>query len=439
MSKCCCLPFLSLWLATPLLAQIPEGWSVAAETFSLTGLWAVPARGGSPPVPLTGLPPELVLTINVSRGANAVAIHPDGRVFAGNNGSQTGSAIAVHALRLNGLAVASSRRVQVGTSTSTTGAVTALAILPDGRCLVTANGLQAGSPMTRLAIVDIDAGSLTPLPITGAPSTNYNALTLNQAGTIAYFGTWVSTTSGQIWRVGVPAGGAATLVATLPHGITGLDVAADGRLVVVMNNATGGNSLGNVDPGTGAFTVIPGNGTHGAAVAVERASGALIVAGSTNTTQEVRLVENGVFTPLFTAFPGTLSGVDVQDSPRRYGVGTPLANTYAWHVAPNAGGVPFLGNATFALEVRATPGVPLASVGLFSTGRSLVSTLGVTILVEPSALITVGVPAAASASIPIPIPASPSLFGAVLHGQTLHVEAGGFAASDGVTFGLVMP
>ena len=432
--------FLTLLPLAPLAAQIPEGWIVVSSTSSIPGLHALPARGGSAPLPLANVPAELVLTVGLSRGANTVAIHPDGRVFAGNLGIATGSPIALHALQLNGLTVAASTRVQLGTSVSTTGSVNALAFLPDGRCLVAANGLQAGSAMQRLAIVDIDAGVVTPLSVTGAPATTYNAITVNDAGTLAWFGTFASTTSGQIWRVTLPTGGPAALVGSYGMGLSGLDVANDGRLVVSGLNAGVNPSAGFVDPNTGAFTPITGTSANTSAVAVERATGDVMLTSITNSTQEVRhAAASGPTTPLWTAFAGTVTGVDVQDSPRRYGVGTPLANTYRWQVAPNAGGVPFLGNTAFALTVVAQPAAPLLTVAAFAPTRAAVTALGVTILVDPLQAIVVAAPAALTADVPVPIPNDPALAGVVLHAQCLHLEAGGFAASDGVTFGPVVP
>ncbi len=430
---------LPLLLTGSLAAQIPEGAVVVASTSSLSGLSVLAPRGGSPAVPLQNVPAELVLTLGVSRGANAVTIHPDGRVLAGNLGINNGSPIAVHALTLSGLTISADSRVQVGTSSGTNGAVTALAMLPDGRCLVTANGLLPGGAMSRVAIVDVDSGAITPLSITGMPATIHNAVAVDAAGTWAWIGTFASTTSGQVYRVPLPNGGPATLIASFAYGISGLDVLPDGNLAVALLNTGTSPSLGVLDPDTGTFLPIPGTSANSSAVACERGSGDLMVLAITNSTQEVRHVHNGVFTMLHDFGVGTVAGVDVQDSPRRYGQGTALANSYQWRLTPSDHGVPFLGNAAFALESTASPGAPLLTLALVGLARAAIPALGVQFLVDPSGLITLPVPAATSALVPIPIPADPTLAGVVLQAQTLHLEAGGFATSDGVTFGPVVP
>lgn len=292
--------------------------------------------------------------------------------------------------------------------------------------------------MTRLAIVDVDSGTVTPLAPAGMPAANHNAVAVNDTGSVAWIGTFVSTTSGQIYRVPLP-NGPATLLATFAYGVSGLDVLPDGNLVVTLLNTGLTPSLGVVDANTGAFQPIPGTSANSAAVACERGSGDLMVLSITNSTQEVRHVSNGVFTMLHDFGLGTVAGIDVQDSPRRYGQGTPLANSYRWRLVPSATGVPFLGNAAFALESTSSPTAPLFTLALVATARASFTALAVQFLVDPNGVISFPVPAATSVMVPIPIPADPALAGVVLHAQMLHLEAGGFATSDGATFGPVLP
>jgi hypothetical protein len=75
---------------------------------------------------------------------------------------------------------------------------------------------------------------------------------------------------------------------------------------------------------------------------------------------------------------------------------------------------------------------------LLSPSRAMLPIRGITLLVDPQAAFSVPIPAGQSIAIPIPFPADPAPAGAVLHAQSVHVETGGLAASDGVTFGVIV-
>lgn len=418
--------------ASTVPAQVPEGWIAFSGTSTLTGLHVLPPRVPATPVPITGLPPELVLTLNVSRGCSAFTILPNGDLVGGNLAIRSGDAVALHVLQLIGTQVQSSQRYLIGTATTSNSSISAIAPLRDGRAVFLVNESLSGSVISpsRVGLLDPVAGTVTRISTT--LSGNTNALAVDEALGVIYVGVWTGTTSGVLWRVPL-TGGTPTNLGSVPGGVSGLSCMSDGRLLVGLLNVTPG--LGVFDPSNGSYTPIA-NAPHAcAATTQEIATGHRMFA----TTSKVGYLDaNGTEVTLLPFHSGVITALDVQDSPRNFGMPSPGAATHTWVTSPSPGGLPLLGNAGFHLTL-ATNGPPSPAVVLLSPSRATLPILGITLLVDPLAAFSVPIPAGLSIAIPIPIPADPALAGAVLHAQSIHIETGGFAASNGVTFGVIVP
>ena len=112
-------------------------------------------------------------------------------------------------------------------------------------------------------------------------------------------------------------------------------------------------------------------------------------------------------------------------------------------VITSSGGVPSLGNASFQVDCNQLLG-GAGCVLLVGASQSQIPFLGLTILVDPSAWIAIGLQATGmpgvagdgALQIPVAIPNNPLLVGAELDFQVLVVDPGaalGLAATDGLT------
>lgn len=423
-----------------LAAQVPEGWMVVSQTSSLDGLSVVAPRTPAPATALSNVPAELVLTINVSSGASAVAIAADGDVVAGNLTNRSGQDVVIHKMRIVGLNVASTQRFFLGNSSTSSGSVTALHILADGRILFLLGESLRNSPLgtARAGTIDPVSGAIQSFPV--SVGGGLNALAVDAAGGAIYFGVPASTfTSSDIFRTSL-TGASPTLVGSLSGAVTGLTVQQDGNLFCSTVNFTPG--VGTLDVATGAYTPLTGAPRNVGAVTIERATGRRVFAalGPVNPRGgEIAIVDaNDNITALSTYAFGIMSGIAMRDAPRTYGAGSPGSNTYSWQTAPNPGGVPLLGNTNFSLTLTSSPGTANASAVLFGGSRASLPFLGVDLLLQP----TFSIPIASQAvtTIPIAIANAPSIAGTVLHAQSVHIEPGNvLATSGGLTFGVVTP
>ncbi len=223
-------------------AQVPEGWAIVSRFLALESLSVVSPRTNQAPIPLTNVPDEIKLTINVSRGANAVAINRDGIVAVGNASIRDQDAVVLYTLQLDGLSVVGSQRYELGRSFSSNGNVPAIEALPDGRFLFSVAGIYNAAPMNgrTMGILDPATGTVTPLSLSGVPMNSgrvtSNSLAVSHDGSEIFIGQWTSSSAGGVYRVPI-TGGTATLVGTTPHGVVGIDVDNTGNIVLVMNNA----------------------------------------------------------------------------------------------------------------------------------------------------------------------------------------------------------
>ncbi|MEO0650003.1 MAG: hypothetical protein AAFZ65_04945 [Planctomycetota bacterium] len=128
-----------------------------------------------------------------------------------------------------------------------------------------------------------------------------------------------------------------------------------------------------------------------------------------------------------------------------YGLGTAGSGTVVPTIAA-AGGLPFVGNSGFRLEVSGVLGGGLVLFAL-SEGPALgLPFLGGSLWIDPAQILLVnsatasgapGAPGAGSASLALPIPATPGFVGLDLYAQGLTIDAGaplGFGFTDALAF-----
>ncbi len=444
-----------LALAGTAPTQVPAGWCVVSTfrdpnfTGATGGLFFVHPRTGAT-VAVQGLPATLTgAGIGCgSCGADSVVWRPsDGALLVGEL-AESGP-VSVHVLTLQGDTVvptASTVHV-VGTAGGGASGVNGLALLPNGDLLVagrTASGALA-TP-SGLLVLSTSTGLATPVPVSGITGVTPNAVAVDPAGQVAYLGFSSPSAVGQVWKVPVPGGGAAQWVATLNGGVVGLDVLADGRLLV---GTFGGTPLGaspnlfEVDPSSGQVTAVPVGRSVRNAVAVERATGSYVVVESVFSnpyTAGVSWTTPSGPTQALTFGPaagwGVVSGIDVHPNPSAYGDPTPSGGAdYRWRLAPNPGGLPLVGNLQFGLRAVPAAGPPAPGVWFASKGRASIPFQGLRLLVDPAPgqLLVGGAPLTASGDLPLPIPANGSLVGATFHVQALFVTSSSIQASDGAT------
>jgi hypothetical protein len=429
-------------LAATASAQIPAGWYVfgAFGSAGQKGIFAIHPRIPDPvPTPIENLQGDLTVT-----GPSCILYRQsDGAILAAER-APVGASVDLHVVHLNGTSVFFQASYSLGQGGSCCGEVPQMAELPDGRIVVAATDIASGPLMNYLTtnygyqglgIVDLESGLITSIPVTNGASIVdvFNGLALSPDGNDIYVGTYVSSNQGDIYRIPV-TGGAATLVATVPAGLSNLGFDADGTLWVTTLNAMA--SLFQVDVTTGGVTQVP-NTTGGLnAIRHEEWTGNFAIGSANSGTPSRSLfwmetdgTEHLLSTPGF----GSPSGIDIRPAVRIFGDPTPDSfATYDW-LTPNPTGLPTAGNAGFKLietvQGTAFPGIAFVTTAGLSTPLNL---LGVDFHIDLSTLVAevpVGFP---QLEIAIPIPNDPAVAGIQVFLQSVHFGSGGLAATPGL-------
>jgi hypothetical protein len=459
---------LALAIAVPLTAnlraQVPDGWYVISS-FKTTnpvapgdgGLFLVHPRTPGLPIPVTGLGSDLTGagTAGIVLGADSVLRRSsDGALIVGERGP-AGTAIDLHLITLAGSAVASDVTYPVGVEVSPFGGgITQTAILPSGEVLVGVFGIGSG-PLAgaSLGTVSPASGTVTAVPVTLSPGVlpGLNALCLDSSGFVAYFGNDNGNGTSTVYSVPVPAGGTASLVATLPALASNLAFRSPGLLVATC--LLGPPNLFEIDlsatPATVTAIPTPLGALNG--LAMESVTSEYAVVSSSAGTPPVSvfwMTPVGIATWLSSGPPGgwgLTSGISIDPNPEAYGSGTP-GTTTAWALSPNPGGLPTLGNCSFSLTLNSPPPPPAASFYAASLAAASIPNflgLGITLLVDPAQIVVLD-PLPPTGTIPLCIPNDPALLpsgsnlfttqGQVFF-QVFHVGAGGpfgITASEGL-------
>lgn len=437
-------------LAMPAVAQVPDGyfvWGSFQGTAGQNGVFfSHPRNPLEPTVEVTNLPPALAYDPSGRRGVACLVRRPsDGALIAGERAPQ-GTSVDLHVLRLSGAEVVFAQLFSVGTSANV-GEIPQAALLPDGRIVVAATDLAAGSPLAQfqttqfnwegVGIVDTVSGGVTPIPIANLSQFPgvLNALTVSRDGSTVYLGNWISASAGDLWSVPV-TGGTATLVAPLPFGASNLAIDNDGTVLVTTLN--GPPNLFRFDPVANTITPIVTASGPLNAIAIERVTGNYVLATANAGLPPrsiVWMTPAGQETLLVSPNRATIAAVDVNPNPEAFGVSTAGGADYAWTLTPNPGGIPETGNLGFSLTERASSGTASTAVLLLGTAAFTPpqTILGAAIHVDPAGAFTVQFPFQGMATIPLPIPNLRSLRGLRLFAQVVHYEGGAtLAASPGV-------
>lgn len=447
-------PVFALVAAASAAAQVPDGWIVWGSFQGSTGqngiYFSHPRDPNAPFVPVTGLAPALAFDPAGRRGAACVTYSSRDELLIAGERAPAGTSVDLHVMRLNGAAVVLDRLFSVGTSANV-GEIPQCSVLSDGRIVVGATDLAAGGPLAQfqtlqynwqgLGIVDPESGGVTPIPVSNLnqfPGV-VNGLAVSLDEQTVYVGNYVSATSGDLWAVPI-GGGTATQVATLPAGASNVAVDNDGTVLVATLN--GPPNLFRYDPV--GHTTTPLATTSGPlnAVVVERVTGNYIVA-TANAGAPARslywIEPNGTEHLLLSPNSATIAAVGINPNPEAFGAGTPGSTGYRWQLAPNPGGMPFVGNANFGLTLASDQAVPTLVLPMLGVQRlaTPVAVLGIDLLVDPATAVTsITAMPLATLSLPLPIPNDPMLVGFALFAQTLHLEltTNQLAASPGVHF-----
>ncbi|MCA8941937.1 MAG: hypothetical protein KDB80_05195, partial [Planctomycetes bacterium] len=209
-----------------------------------------------------------------------------------------------------------------------------------------------------VGIVDTESGLITPIDIDNGSSIVdvFNGLAVSPDGTTVYAGTYVSATQGDIWRFPL-TGGTASLVATVPAGLSNLGFDAEGDLWVTTLNASA--ALFEVDVDTGLVTQV--NQTNGSmnAITYDETTGnfAVLSANSGVPPRSVFWMEpDGTDHMLTNPGLGILSGIAINPNPEVFGDVPAFDASYEWRM-PNPGGLPLAGNTGFHMVLDATGNV----------------------------------------------------------------------------------
>jgi hypothetical protein len=442
-----------LLLAEAALCQVPDGWLVWCSFQGSTGqngvFFSHPRDPAEPIVEVANLPAALAYSPLGRRGGATIVRRPgDGALLCGER-APAGTSVDLHVLTLSGASVAWAQTFSVGTSANV-GEIPQCALLPDGRIVLAATDLTAGSPLAQfqtlqynwegVGILDPESGGVTPIAIANLnqfPGV-INSLAVDAAGTTVYIGNYVSATAGDLWSVPV-TGGLAIQVATLPAGASNLAIDNDGTVLVTTLN--GPPNLFRYDPVANTTTPVPTTSGPLNAIGIERVTGNLVLA-TANAGVPVRSLiwrtPAGVETVLLSPNRATISGVDVNPTPEAIAPGTPSgAGSYSFALAPNPGGLPEAGNGGFSLTLETSAPHVAVSLFLLGTARAMppLPVEGVDVHVDPSAAASLVFNLnGSSAVLALPIPATASLRGLTLFGQTLHFEV--FGNSLGASPGL---
>ncbi len=446
------LPLASLALACAASAQVPQGHYVFG-TFGgapqlQKGIFFTHPRNPDTPTSITGLRGDLIVT-----GASCI-LHrtSDGALLVGER-APVGGSVDLHLIELDGNQVRLDASFSVGTGGSCCGEIPQMALLPDGRVLVAATDVDAG-PLRNylttnygwqgLGTVDLDTGLVSSIPISNGASIVdvFNGMALAPDASAAYLGTYVSSTQGDIWRVPLPAGGAATLVASVPSGLSNMAFDNNGELLVTTLDANG--ALFRVDVSTGAVNQI--TQTNGAlnGIANEAVTGnfALVSSSGGNPARSVFWMEpNGTEHLLSSPGFATPSGIAVHENPAVFGNGSGTVSDYPWVLAPNPGGLPLVGNQSFSVTLDVPSTMPASmSLSLLSLARNDAPFVveGVDVWVDLGSLLaTVVGPGFPPLAFSLPIPNDQNLVGATLYAQILTQERDGtLSGSPGLSFSI---
>jgi hypothetical protein len=361
----------------------------------------------------------------------------DGALIVGEHAPS--GTLDIHLIKLNGTSVASDTTFGLG-SVVGFGSVDQMFLLSNTTVLFTIRGVTGSFANGVLWTLDLTTGATTSIPVTGAVGT-INALAFDPVNSYAYLGYFASGTS-YVYRVSVPAGGAAQLVATVPGDIVQLAMDASGSLYSGSGDPTPNPpDVHRIDVTTGTLTPLYPNAWGGSALAIEEVTGNLVVGtfdlGSNQGAVIVGppagpglIVATAAASPLPNSLP---SGIAVNSNMDVYGPATPGANQYWFSTAPNPGGLPIIGNAGFSVTVNASSGSAPGVLGI-ATLPANSAFAGLTILIDPGTLIVPLIPLSASSSVSVPlaIPNDPFLSGFAAYLQTAHTEAAGLASSAGL-------
>lgn len=420
-----------LLLASTAMAQVPEGWFVYGlfgPTSGPIGVYTSHPRTPGAPTEITNLQGDLVVT-----GSSCILYREsDGAILVGER-APTGASVDLHMIYLNGTSVLLDASFSVGVGGPCCGEIPQMALLPDGRVVVAATDVDGG-PLQNylttqygwqgLGIVNTQSGLVSPINVTnGATIVDvFNGLALSPDAQTIYAGTYVSSTQGDIWAVPV-TGGAATLVASVPAGLSNMAFDHAGDLWVTTLDAAQG--LFRVDVVTGAVIPVPQSNGALNALALEDVTGNLAVASARAgyPGRSIFWMElNGTHHLLSDPGFATPSGIAVRRNPSVVGAGTPGNAAYRWAI-PNPGGLPLAGNLNFSLTIDATGPSQIGLLAATAASAAPVSFFGAEVFLDLSqTLFTLDLPAP-PITIPLPIPALPGLVDRELYFQSVHIES----------------
>ena len=328
-------------------------------------------------------------------GPESVLIRPsDGALIVGEGGG-VGTTIDLHLIHLSGDTVTSDVRFTVGQQTMFPSlGIPQCALLADGDVLVGVFGIGSG-PLAGFSIgrINLSTGAVTGVPVTLPIGVipGVNALCVDDSSNTCYFSMHNGGPSATLFSVPIQ-GGTAQAIVTVPANISNLLLRPDQGTVLASSlaDAMGDAHVFEIDPATGQFTTCsPGFGRINA-LAWESVTGNLAAAAWTPANQycAVRLGPWAACSSNPLSCGGgpigweRISGVDVAPDPALYCEASPKTNEYAWQLAPNPGGLPAAGNASFSLTLESTPG---SAPGLLLIGiaPAEVAASGITLCVDP--------------------------------------------------------
>jgi hypothetical protein len=418
------------------------------------------------PTPVTGLPADLTgVGPSLTMGAQSILWRNDGVLIVGEV-AQGGQVLEIHEITLGpfnplGTPMAADvRRCITTVPAGWTGSIDQMDFLPNGDVLfsvrtlpaTTCSGTVNAFSTTVLGILST-ANAVVPVPVGPLPPGIVNALAFDAATSTLWVGMFVYLPATNLYTSTIysipfppPAGTSLTPVATFPNQGALLNLAVDdtGR---VLASFLGTTAISIINPATATVTQVPllPAPTNINGIAVERVTGdvAFVTDDPFNSRAVFRAPSNGgswsaanMLTPTLLPAIGNPSGIAIHPDPKTYGTATPGANTYAWALAPNPGGLPVIGNSGFSLTLVSTPaGAP----GIWGAGLAALVPPSTGILppialnIDPANLVLWGPLAGQPVeTISLPIPQAPILSGQTFYFQSAHFDPAGLAGSAGL-------
>ncbi|MEM7205121.1 MAG: hypothetical protein AAF628_33010 [Planctomycetota bacterium] len=421
-------------------AQVPAGWIVTANPPYRTagccgGLGGVrltdPIHGTS--LALVGLSGDLSgrqipsSPGELGAGVDGILLRErDQALVCGK--TVVGGPLELHVLQLTGTTVTAEQVVPLSLPTPSSGRVTPVFEVAPDAILVDIDWVDAaGVSLPLQAIVNLATGQMSILPL----PPRIAAIAATPDGDEVWVALPAAPGAGEVNLFAVPLSGAAPRLVTQVEGFGAMAIHPNGR-VYMADLWSFASEVRELDPLTGAVRTTSSVSFATNNVAFDPATGDLLVTTVPVGFSGSELLRVDVATGAQQMLLRSQTRwLQLRANPRPYGVDSPAANRYRWAPWASPSGLPRLGTA-YEMRLDTTPaGAPGVLLVAAARAPSTVRFEGIELVLDPFAFFAVGgMPATGRRT--LPMPSAPALAGQTVFFQTVHVDAGGLGASNGL-------